>query len=422
MSHEVFESRGSWVAGADTSGFSLANLCHGVAAGPSGPRLVVAIGDYALDLAACAGAGLLSDSEIDPSVWSAPSLNSFLALGSDKHGHVRARIHELLSDEEKRSDVERCLVQRDRLRLECPIQPGDFVDFYSSYYHVVRAMEAAGVADARVDENWRAMPVGYHSRAGTIVGSGAQIPRPCGQYLSKSGPEFGPTHALDFELEVGFVACGSTNLGDRLTPDDFPRHIFGLVLLNDWSARDFQAWESRPLGPLLAKSFATQVGCWVVPLAALEEARRPVPSQSEVLPYLRHTKRWGFDVKLDAGIQSTTMRQQGLAPTIVTETNLKHLYWDGAQQLAHATANGACIRPGDLFGSGTASGPTLESSACLLERTHAARDPVTLADGTARGWLSDGDRLVIRGQAPGPGGVEISFGELWGEINVARSA
>ncbi len=410
----------SWVPGADGSGFSVYNLCYGVAECENGgSNLVMAIGDFALDLASCARMGLWDDTCIDRDVWTSPSLNAFLALGCEKHQQVRRLAQKFLSDERRRSQVEPHLRPRGELSLKRPIIPGDFIDFYSSNHHAVRAMKAAG-HEPKLDLNWHAMPVGYHSRSGTVIGSGERVVRPHGPRLTKAGPGFGVTQSLDFELEVGFIVCSSTTYGERLTAESFSENVFGMVLLNDWSARDFQAWESKPLGPFLAKSFASQISPWVVPLAALDEARHTTPSQYTALPYLQHAEPWGFDIRLNAAIQSADMRRNGLAPDVVTRTNLKHMHWNSAQQLAHATANGAAVQPGDLFGSGTVSGPELESAGCLLELTNAGREPLSLSDGTSRLWLEDGDRVLIRGSALGPHGSEISFGELWGDVENAR--
>ena len=404
----------SWVPGADASGFPIANLCFGVAVDGPAPRLVVAIGDSALDLAAAWRAGLLNGLEIDPAVLSQPSMNAYLALDRRVHRAVRGRLQALLSDVSHRAAVEPLLAPQSGLTMCTPIEPGDFIDFYASHDHAVRAMGAMG-APPEVSPNWWSMPVGYHSRTSTILPSGAAIARPFGQRLKKGQPTLGPTRALDFELEIGFVACRETRVGESVSIDAFPDAVFGLVLLNDWSARDLQIWESRPLGPLLAKSFASQIGAWVVPLEALEAARVAAPSQSTALDYLRSDAPWGFDIDLEVSIQSERMREAGAAPCVVTRTNFRSMHWNSAQQLAHATVNGAAIRPGDLFGSGTVSGPEPESAGCLLERTVFGRSPIALSDEEQRGFLEDGDEVIFSGEAR-CGDARISFGTLRGRV------
>ncbi|MDO8423638.1 MAG: fumarylacetoacetate hydrolase family protein [Parvibaculum sp.] len=405
----------SWVPGADGSGFSLSNLCYGVAKVGDGSSVVVAIGPYALNLGSCATAGLLDAIDISQNVWSSPSLNMFLGLDRSKHAAVRVRLRDLLSDAVWREAVEPYLTRVDQLTLMPPVKPGDFVDFYASLHHAKRSMKAFGATDGP-GENWYAMPIGYHSRTGTIVGSGAQIRRPRGQVAKKTGAILSKTQSLDFEVEIGFVICGSKELGDSVSVGEFAGNVFGLVLLNDWSARDIQAWEGKPLGPLLGKSFATQIGSWVVPLEALDAARHSTPAQHSALEYLRHDEDWGFDIRLTVGLQTSDMVSKAQPPAMITDTNMKHMHWSGAQMLAHMTVNGASVRPGDLFGSGTVSGPELESAGCLLERTNAGRDPIALSNGEVRGWVEDGDRLIIEGRAFASNGDHVSLGQLWGEV------
>tara|TARA_R110000868_G_scaffold56546_4_gene174973 strand:+ start:1392 stop:2642 length:1251 start_codon:yes stop_codon:yes gene_type:complete len=405
----------SWVSGADGSGFSLSNLCYGVAKVGGETSIVVAIGSYALDLNSCAKAGLFDAIDISPDIWSSPSLNLFLGLDRSKHSAVRARLKNLLSDVVLREAVEPHLTRVDQLTLLPPVRPGDFVDFYASLYHAKRSMKAFGATEGP-SENWYSMPIGYHSRTGTIVASGAKICRPHGQIAKKTGAVLSKTQSLDFEVEIGFVVCGSTNPGNSVPAEEFAGNVFGLVLLNDWSARDIQAWEGKPLGPLLGKSFATQIGSWVVPLEALDAARHSTPVQHSALDYLKHDEDWGFDIRLTVGLQTSDMVSRAQAPAVIADTNMKHMYWSGAQMLAHMTVNGASVSPGDLFGSGTVSGPDLESAGCLLERTNAGRDPITLPNGEVRRWIQDGDRLVIEGGAFAPNGDHVSLGQLWGEV------
>src|SRR4051794_1572279 len=258
--------------------------------------------------------------------------------------------------------------------------------------------------------NWRWLPVGYHGRAGTVVVSGTPVVRPSGQSPPpepSDAPRFGPSTQLDVEVEVGFVVGTPSAAGTSVSTDAFRDHVFGVVLLNDWSARDIQAWETQPLGPFLGKSFATTISPWVVPLVALEAARVAAPAQDPRTPnYLRCKENWALDLALELDINGTVASRPPFAS----------MYWTMPQQLAHATVNGAALRSGDLFASGTVSGPEVAQRGCLLELTWAGRDPITLADGSKRTYLEDGDTVVIRGTAPGPDGTRVGFGDCAGRV------
>ena len=408
----------SWVPGADGSGFSLANLPYGVAKHAGAHSVCVAIGDFALDLAACAERGLLDELDIPRAVWSANSLNPLLTQTPEAQAALRALCRTLLSGLTARSMVEACLQTRAGLDMACPVAPGDYVDFYSSIHHARRAMRVSR-PDADLNANWTSLPVAYHGRTGTIIGPDSPIVRPHGQVAGKQGPVFQPTRALDYELEMGFVIGRPSTHGFPLRAEAYPKTVFGLVLLNDWSARDIQRWESTPLGPFLAKSFATQTGAWVVPLEALEAYRCANPNSPGALGTLRHNEAFGFDIALEVAVQSSAMRDAGLPATVTGRSNTTDLYWDGAQQLAHMTSNGASVRAGDLYGSGTVSGSTDESSGCLLERTAGGQPAIALPDGSKRGWLSDGDEVVMQGWAERPGHPRIDFGVLRGRVSPA---
>jgi len=409
----------SWVGAADNSGFSLANLPYGVAEVSAGDfHVCVAIGDYALDVAACAALRLLDSVDVAPEVWSQRTLNAFLGLGAGKHVAIRERIRRLLSIPEKseRASIEACLLERASLNTVNPVAPGDFVDFYSSYHHAVRTMQ---LMRAELNPNWKSMPVGYHSRTGTIIGTDQPIFRPSGQILTPEGPIYGPTRALDIELEIGFVIARASDRGRPIKVSEFSDYVFGLVLLNDWSARDLQRWESAPLGPFLAKSFCTQMGSWVVPLEALAEYRveKDPQHQQPTLDYLSHRDKWSFDISLEVAIASAEMQDLQLPAQTISRTNFKNMYWDGAQQLAHLTANGASVRVGDLYGSGTVSGPTLESAGCLVELTEGGTRKIELRDGTSRYYLADGDRIELSGCCQKAGLPAIDFGSLSGRVH-----
>ena len=386
----------------DEPGFPLANLPFGVFARGGGPaRVGVAVGRSVLDLGAL---------DIPyPEDFATGSLNAFLARGPAGWAAVRERLVELLTGTRHRSRVQPHLIALSDVELRLPFQVADYVDFYASEHHAATVGRILRPGTEPLTPNWRHLPIGYHGRAGTVVVSGTPIVRPCGQRREpgEPTPSYGPTRRLDVEAEVGFVVGVGTDLGDRVSADDVAEHVFGVVLVNDWSARDIQAWEYVPLGPFLGKSFATSISPWVVPLAALEAARVPPPRQEpEPLPYLRTAAAWGLALQLSVECNGT----------VVARPPFDTMYWTPAQQLAHLTVNGARLRTGDLFASGTVSGPGADERGCLLELTHNGAHPVTLDDGSTRTYLLDGDTVVIRGTAPGPDGTTISLGAVAGTI------
>jgi fumarylacetoacetase len=262
--------------------------------------------------------------------------------------------------------------------------------------------------------NWKWLPIAYHGRASSIVVSGTDVRRPHGQTKPPDAatPSFGPSRSLDYELETAFLIGPGNALGTPITIDQAADHIFGLVLMNDWSARDIQAWEYQPLGPFLAKNFSTSISPWVVTLDALEPFRKPLPAQDpEPLPYLRASGDFTYDIALEAHLQTKTLA----TPHRITHTNFQNLYWSIAQQLAHHTVNGCNLQPGDLLASGTISGPTEDSRGCMLELTWRGANPLTLPNGETRKWLEDGDRLTITGWAQGDG-YRVGFGEVTGQV------
>jgi fumarylacetoacetase len=358
-----------------------------------------------LDLAGLAGAGLLPGRD-----WfAAGSLNPFLAAGPQAWDAARARLTALLADPGHRAAVEPHLLARDAVTLRLPFAVADYVDFYSSREHATNVGRIFRPDGPSLPANWLRLPVGYHGRAGTVAVSGTPVTRPSGQRRQPGSPEtvFGPTERLDFEAEVGFVVGVPSAAGQPVPPREFRSHVFGLVLVNDWSARDIQALESQPLGPFLSKSFATSVSPWVVPLAALEHARVQPPEQDPpALPHLRCDEPWGLDLSL-------TISLNGM---VVARSPFRGMYWTAPQQLAHATSNGAPLRTGDLFASGTVSGPGPAAQGCLLELTTDGTRPLRLPDGTGRGYLADGDTVGISATAPGDGGAVIGFGEVTGTV------
>ena len=411
---------GSWVPDADGSGFGIENLPYGVvrSSGEAG-RVAVRIGDHALDLAAVANAGLLP--ALQPGVFAQPSLNAFLELGPRGWAATRARLTELLSSgsDEIQRLAGRALIPLDRCESQMPVAVADYVDFYSSIEHASNAGRIVRPDAEPLAPNWRWLPVGYHGRAATVVVSGTPIRRPFGQRAPEQAaaqPTFGAERRLDVEVEIGFVTGPGPDPAAPIPITSAAEVIFGFVLVNDWSAREIQLWESRPLGPFLGKSFATSISPWIVPLQALHQLRVPGVQQSPPpLEHLQVAEPWALDVDLELAIAPA---QSGIETTI-SRMNSRGLYWNAAQQLAHATSGAARVRAGDLYASGTISGPDRGSLGCLLELSWGGRDAIALHDGSERTFLEDGDTVVIRG-AGERDGVRLSFGEVRGQVQSAR--
>jgi fumarylacetoacetase len=349
------------------------------------PRVGARLGDHVLDVGRVLG---------DP-VFKEPTLNGFLAAGRGAWTSAVERLTRLIERDAAP------LVPLSDAKLHLPFAVGDYVDFYSSIDHATNVGRMFR-PDEPLFSNWRHLPIGYHGRAGTVVVSGTPIVRPSGQQRVGDDVRFGPTSKLDIEAEVGFVIGVGSPLGRPVSIDDVGEHIFGVVLLNDWSARDFQAWESKPLGPFLGKSFATSISPWVVPLDALAGARIAPPRQDPPpLPYLTAADAWGLDIALEVRLNGD----------VISRPAFKRMYWTPAQQLAHLTANGARLRAGDLFASGTVSGPTVDERGSLIELTWDGRDPIALSGGSTRTYLEDGDTVTISATAAG-----IDLGQVTGTI------
>jgi fumarylacetoacetase len=394
----------TWLDLPPDSLFGLANLPYGVfsARRRPDPGIGVRIGDSVLDLTR-----VLADA-----VFAEPSLNAFMAQGRGRWSEVRAQVSEMLTAERHRSAVEAALYPLSGVRLHMPFTPGDYADFFGNEYHAANAGRIFRPGAEPLSPNWKHLPVGYHGRSGTIVLSGTPVTRPRGQHKGPqdSAPVFGPSRRLDFEAEVGWVIGTGSPLGTPVTVGEFADHVFGAFLLNDWSSRDLQSWESQPLGPFLAKSFATSISPWIVPLDALEQARiSPPPRDPEPLPYLADAGKWGLDLALEVRLNGHLVAR----PPFAT------MYWTPAQMLAHLTANGASTRTGDLYASGTVSGPEREQRGCLLELSWGGAEPLTLADGSVRTFLVDADEVSITAAAPGADGARIGFGEVAGRIDPA---
>jgi fumarylacetoacetase len=391
------------------AGFGLDNLPYGAIARPGGePRLAVRVGDRALLLAPLEEAGLLAAAGLPPGTLAGPVLNPLLALGRPAWSALRACVRELLEEDPEQAAP--ALVPLTEVEPRLPLAIGDYVDFYSSIEHATHLGQLFRPEGEPLLPNWRHLPVGYHGRSSSVVVSGTPVRRPRGQLPPAppgGAPGFGPTQRLDIELELAFVTGPGNPLGSSIAAADAADHVFGFVLVNDWSARDIQRWEYQPLGPFLGKSFATSVSPWVVTLDALAPFLVPGPPQDPVpLDYLRADGDWGLDLALEVE----------LCGTVVSRTNARGLYWTFPQQLAHATVNGTNVRPGDLYASGTISGAEPGSYGSLLELTWGGRDPLPLADGSERTFLLDGDEVVLRGWCGDRDAPRVSFGEVRGTI------
>jgi fumarylacetoacetase len=425
----------SWVESANhpESDFPVQNLPFGVFTprGSTEPhRIGVAIGDQVLDLRRSGELGLLQELPGDLQVaLAAPGLNALMALGPAAARAVRHHLVRMLSADTARAEP-RTLVPASEAEMTVPAAVGDYTDFYASVYHATRVGRLFR-PDHPLLPNYKYVPIGYHGRASSIVPSGTAVRRPWGQIKAPDlpAPELHPSRMLDYELEVGtFVGKGNA-LGQPVSIDDAEDHLFGLCLLNDWSARDIQAWEYQPLGPFLAKSFATTVSPWVVTLDAVAPFRVPAfvradddPAPLAYLSSDRNVKEGGLDVELEVLLRTAGMRQQNVPAVAIARSSLRELYWTIAQLLTHHTSNGCNLRPGDILATGTVSGPGDGSRGCLLELTSGGRQPFTLPGGEVRGYLVDGDEVTLRGCCERPGFRRIGFGACRGIIIPASSA
>ncbi len=413
----------SFVDIAPESHFPLENLPFGVFKPRDGAaRIGVALGDYVVDLATMEEAGHFT--HVGSQLFVRDSLNAFLALGRSAWKDVREILQALfdaeapLSDNAKAKIREGFLHRQTDVAMQLPVKIGNYTDFYSSYHHAHNVGTMLRGPENALMPNWKWLPVAYHGRASSVVVSGTEVRRPKGQIKPADAPSpvFGPSKSLDYELEMAFLIGPGNSLGQPVPIDQAAEHIFGFVLMNDWSARDIQAWEYQPLGPFLAKNFCTSISPWVVTLEALEPFRKPLPKQDpEPLPYLRAKSDFTFDIELEAKLQTARMKE----PHTITRTNFQNLYWSISQQLAHHTVGGCNLLPGDLLASGTVSGATEESRGCMLELTWRGANPLKLPSGEERKWLEDGDMLSISGWCGGHG-YRVGFGEVIGRILPAR--
>jgi len=412
------EPQDTWLDLPPDHPYGLATLPYGIfsTADPDLRRVGVRIGDFVLDAGAAAEfVGMESGVW-----WLQPTLNHFLSLGHPAWKAARSWLVEVLSNPAHRDGIEPFLIPLGEVTLHLPIEVADYVDFYASQEHATNIGRIFRPGGEALTANWKHLPIGYHGRAGTVVVSGTEIIRPMGQRKAPTDPEpvYGPSTRLDIEAELGFIVGAGTSLGSRVSIEDAADHLFGVALFNDWSARDIQAWESVPLGPFLGKSFGSTLGAWVVPMEALAAATLPLPRQDpEPLPYLRGSAGssgrngsgeglFGLDLHLEVRLNGT----------LVSSPEYAGMYWSPAQMLAHLTVNGASLRDGDLFASGTISGPGKETRGSLIELTWNGQEPLALDDGSTRTFLQDGDTVTVTGWAPGPDGARIGLGEVAGTI------
>lgn len=394
--------------------FGLETLPYGsftTADRPAQSRTGVAIGEHVLDLSAATARLMPGRAHL----FSSGRLDAFLAAGDGAWAQVRGALVHWLSRDTFRAALEDLLVPVPEARMHLPFTVADYVDFYASEHHAsnVGRIFRPDAADP-LTPNWRHLPIGYHGRAGTVVVSGTPVRRPRGQVRPSgaAGPGFGPTARLDFEAELGFVVGVPSSPGEPVPASKFAEHVFGVCIVNDWSARDIQSWEYIPLGPFLSKSFGTTVSPWIVPLAALAHARvRPPSWDTELLPYLTESADWGLDIAYEVRINEH----------VVSRPPYATMHWSPAQMLAHLTVNGATLRTGDLYASGTVSGPQPDQRGSLIELGWNGQEPISLPDGTSRAWLHDGDEVVIAASARGPGGTRIGLGEARGQVAPATA-
>jgi fumarylacetoacetase len=409
----------SWVASANVEGcdFPIQNLPFGIfrkKGGKERPRGGVAIGDQILDLAAV---GLKTG----------PTLNSLAAAGRPTWKGLRKRLSGVLSDPKNRKKFSRYLVPMKEAELFLPVAIGDYSDFYAGIYHAQNAGRMLR-PDNPLLPNYHWLPIGYHGRASSILVSGTPVVRPNGQTKAPDAPSpvFGPSKRLDFELELGFVIGPGNPLGKPIPIAKALEHVFGVVLFNDWSARDIQAWEYQPLGPFLGKSFASTLSPWIVTLEALEPFRCAAFARSgdqpAPLPYLldeADQREGGYAIDMEVYLRSARMRAQRIPQTRLARSNFRHAYWTPAQIVTHQASNGCKLQPGDLLGSGTISGPTPDSLGSMLELTQGGRKPIVLPTGETRAFLEDGDEATLRGRCVRAGSASIGFGEAAGVIKPA---
>lgn len=407
----------TWLSISPDSDFSIHNLPFGIFSKDGGNKRVgVAIGEFVIDLKIANSIGIFSNMMIDQEIFANDFLNDFIALGKPITNEVRLRLQQELVDDSSRLKDSAAIIPRNKVQMHLPVKVGDYTDFYSSIEHATNVGKMFRDPENALLPNWKHLPVGYHGRASSIVVSGVDIHRPKGQIKPPEGdPVFGPSKRMDFELEMAFIVGKPTSLGERISTKEAVEHIFGMVLFNDWSARDIQKWEYVPLGPFLGKSFASSISPWVVTMEALEPFKVEGPAQDPpVLPYLNTEGKQNYDLKLSVEIEP-----EGSVPTVVSNSNFKYMYWNMAQQLAHHTVNGCNVNIGDMMASGTISGKDEMAFGSMLELSWAGKNPITLKDGTQRTFLNDGDTVIMKGFGEKEG-IKVGFGAVSSKLLPAK--
>lgn len=404
----------SWITIPTNSDFSIHNIPFGIGSTGGNSFACTRIGDYVLNLSAVATTGFFDGIVDELNVFDQPTLNDFIRLGKSVTNEVRSALQRtFVDDNSPLRQLPSLLRPSKEVVMHLPVHIGDYTDFYSSIEHATNVGKMFRDPENALLPNWRHLPVGYHGRSSSIIISGTPVRRPWGQIKPKDvdAPVFSPTQRLDFELEVAFIIGKDTYMGSSVSTAQAEDHIFGLVLFNDWSARDIQQWEYVPLGPFLAKNFASSMSPWIITLEALDQFRVPGPEQSpEVLPYLRYDGIKNYDIALEVGITPV-----GFEETIVSRSNFKYMYWNMCQQLAHHTSNGCNIRVGDLMASGTISGTEPDSYGSMLELSWGGKNPLALTNGQMRSFIEDGDRVTMRGWAE-KNYSRVGFGEVYNRI------
>ena len=407
----------SWVKTTSNSDFSIYNIPFGIITSKGRTGVASRIGDNAIDLVNLFDSGLLEGIGFEKSDFTSNKLNSMMEYGKLATRKLRNRIQEIFSDTTHQSKAEGCLIPISEVTMEMPIEIGDYTDFYSSIEHATNVGTMFRDPDNALLPNWKHIPVGYHGRSSSIILSGKEIHRPKGQQKPKDDepPVFGPCKLLDFELEMGFVTYEGKPLGESIKTEEADDYIFGMVLFNDWSARDIQKWEYVPLGPFLAKNFASSMSAWIVTLDALEQFRVAGPKQEpEVFPYLQYQGNKNIDINLEVLIQP-----ENDEASTVCKSNYKYMYWNQNQQLAHHTINGCNIHAGDLYASGTISGPRKDSYGSMLELSWKGSQVVQLKNGVERKFIQDHDTVIMKGFCE-KDGVRVGFGEVSTKVLPAK--
>lgn len=406
----------SWVKYDASTDFPLENLPFGIfKTATLSPRVGVALGDYVIDMQALAEKGLMRDLQIDTTVFSQNYLNPFMTLGKSAWQKVRHFLQAVFAETNQQLAAEKdILILQKEVEMCLPVYIRDYTDFYSSEEHATNVGIMFRGKENALMPNWKHIPIGYHGRASSIVVSGVNLHRPKGQTRPDVNlpPVFGFSNQVDFELEMGFLIGKETALGESVSTSKTEDYIFGMVLFNDWSARDIQSWEYVPLGPFLGKNFGSSMSAWVVTMEALAPFKVPgVVQNPEVLPYLKYEGDKSYDIHLEVQIQA----ENSAEATTISRSNHKYLYWNSAQQLAHHTINGCNLNVGDLMASGTISGPTPDSYGSMLELAWKGTNPVQLSDGTTRKFILDGDTVIMKGFCQ-KGDLRIGFGEVRSKI------